>query len=363
MNTLFGRVHLDKIGINMIYDLAVVGNGIAAQTFLWNLSEKMTSNENKSQNFSVAHIYSEKCAPACSLRSLASISLNGVEESAQGLGEDLRVAYFKFIDFYQRFSPPGIHPIKQHHFFTNEKDKAKMLRRFTILSPQNHPKINGEDREGAQVDSYILETKTFLNWFQSIIKLPKKDFSSFLKNLTIDKDGNFELHLEDQSIVKAKKVVMAIGAYSKIYGHFYRSEEILFNEEKNVVKAGSFLERNIDLGDESFLFTIDMNKVMYRAFEKKLLIGSVTTVGAFEAPPMKDLQLLLEKVQTAMSFDLGRLTDFKVVTGLRHKGPRRKFIAERLSDTKEIYGINGFYKNGFTLNFLAAEKLIQVMND
>lgn len=345
----------------MIYDLAVIGNGIAAQTFLWNLSEKFTGDEKKSQNFSVAHIYSEKCAPACSLRSLASISLNGVEESAQGLGEDLRDAYFKFIDFYQKYSPPGIHPVKQQHFFTNEKDEAKMLRRFTTLSPQYHPHIIGENRSGAVVDAFILESKTFMNWFQNLIKLSKKEYSSFLKNLTIDSDGNFELHLEDQSVVKAKKVVLAVGAYAKIYGHFFRSEEIPFSEEKNQIKAGSFLERNIDLGNESFLFTIDMNKVMYRAFEKKLLIGSVTTVGAFEVPPIKDLQFLLEKVQTVINFDLGRITEFKVVTGLRHKGPRRKFIAERMSETREIYGINGFYKNGFTLNFLAAEKLIKEM--
>jgi len=345
----------------MIYDLAVVGNGIAAQTFLWSLSEKFTADEKKSQIFSIAHIYSEKNMPACTLRSMATVSLNGVSESAQGLGEDLRTAYHKFVDFNQKFSPDGITPIKQQHFYTNEKDQGKMLRRFSTLVPLTHEKIKDNYRDGAEVDSFMIQTEVFTEWLKDHTKLNKNDFPLFFKNLTMDKDGLFELHLEDQSIIKARKVVLAMGAYSKIYAHFYKCDEINFDEDQNIIKGGTYLEREVDLGAESFLFVIDMMKVMYKADEKKLLIGAVTTIGPV-APPLSDLSQLLIKIQAVVNFSVGKLSDYKIVTGLRHKGPRRKFIAEKMSETKEIYRINGFYKNGFTLNFLAAEKLLKEMN-
>lgn len=44
----------------MVYDLIVVGNGLAAQTFLFELFRHLKSDVKKSQNFSVAQIFSEE---------------------------------------------------------------------------------------------------------------------------------------------------------------------------------------------------------------------------------------------------------------------------------------------------------------
>ncbi|MBC7427004.1 MAG: hypothetical protein H7336_00240, partial [Bacteriovorax sp.] len=68
---------MDSNSQKNIYDLAVIGNGIAAQYFLWNLSGNYgnSGTESKSQNFSIAHIYSKEIAPPCSLRSSATVSL------------------------------------------------------------------------------------------------------------------------------------------------------------------------------------------------------------------------------------------------------------------------------------------------
>jgi hypothetical protein len=68
----------------VIYDLIVVGNGIAAQTFLFELFTKL--DVKKRQNFSVAQIYSEDIALSCSLRTTATVSLNGIEEGVSDLG-------------------------------------------------------------------------------------------------------------------------------------------------------------------------------------------------------------------------------------------------------------------------------------
>ena len=87
-----------------IYDLAVIGNGIAAQSFLWNLSQK----ESKSQNFSIAHIYSEKLAPACTLRSSATVSLNGIDEDVSALGNDMRESFFLFDELFKKYRTDGV---------------------------------------------------------------------------------------------------------------------------------------------------------------------------------------------------------------------------------------------------------------
>jgi hypothetical protein len=59
----------------VIYDLIVVGNGLAAQTFLFELFNQH-GEVVKSQNFSVAQVAAEGIAPACSLRTTATVSLS-----------------------------------------------------------------------------------------------------------------------------------------------------------------------------------------------------------------------------------------------------------------------------------------------
>ena len=352
MNTLFEITSSMKI-----YDLAVIGNGIAAQTFLFSLKH-LDSNANKSQNFSIAHVFTEKMAPACSLRSLASVTLNGVESDAPGLGEDLRAGYFKFEEFYKKYSPDGIFPVKQPIISSNPKDHAKMLRRFKSLEQFHHP-FYKEKVEGVIIDAFILDTEKLSLWFDNENKGLAQAYPYFLKNI-FKNEENYELHLENHQIIRAKKVIFAMGAYSKMFSHFYEKENIPMEEDQNVIRGGSFLSRTIDLGSDSFLTIVDMTKIHYIADKKRLLIGSSMHSEALLVPKIEDLKAQFEKVKEKLSLELGLFSEYKIVTGLRHKGPRRKFIARKLGDT-DLYQMNGFYKNGYTLNFLAAEEMLKLL--
>ncbi len=340
-----------------IYDLAVVGNGIAAQTFLFSLKH-LDANANKSQNFSIAHVFSENMAPACSLRSLASVTLNGVESDAPGLGEDLRAGFFKFEEFVTKFSPEGIESIKQPVTHSNSKDQAKMIRRFKTLEHFKHP-FYKEEVEGVIIVAFILDTEKLSLWFEKENRGLAESYPFFLKNL-VKNASEFELHLENHQIVRAKKILFAMGAYSKMFSHFYEKENISFEEENNVIRGGSFLSRQIDLGEKSFLTTVDMTKVHYVGDKKRLLIGSSMHTESLLVPKIEDLKAQFIKVKEKLTFELGAFTDYEIVTGLRHKGPRRKFIARKLGES-ELYQINGFYKNGYTLNFLAAEEVLKLL--
>lgn len=345
----------------MTYDLVVVGNGIAAQTFLWSFGQNLLSDAKKRQNFSIAQVYSENLAPACTVRSTATVSLNGVEENVSELGNDLRDSFFRFETLFKTQSPAGVLPVKQTVICTNDKDRAKMVRRFKTLETIQSTKFQ-QTYDGVEINSYLLQPELLGEWFKKESGLTPKIYPWFVKNFKVTDDHHYELILENQKILKAKKVVFAGGAFTKIFAHFLSTDMLPFNEEKNTIKAGSFLQKTCDLGDESFLLTIDQHQVNYKAPEKKLMIGTSMTVGFFGTPDLKVLHEVFLKCKTIVSFNLGNFDDYEIVTGLRHKGPRRKYIAEKMHPDHEVYLINGFYKNGYTLSLLAAEKICLQLN-
>jgi glycine/D-amino acid oxidase-like deaminating enzyme len=134
-------------------------------------------------------------------------------------------------------------------------------------------------------------------------------------------------------------------------------------EIKNTIKAGSYLERHIDLGPESFYLSIDGHQVLYRKNndESTLIIGSATTIGAFEASDIQALNELFLKLKALLTIDVGEFKDFQIITGLRHKGPKRMMICESLNDEKSLFRINGLYKNGYTMGFLAGKKMAELI--
>lgn len=336
-----------------IYDLAVIGNGVAAQSFLWNLSE----GESKSQNFSIAHIFSNELAPACTLRSSATVSLNGIDEDVSPLGNDMREAFFLFDELFKKHHPPGVEVVKRTVVSTNEGDTKKLLRRYKTLTTVKHPLIH-EEYQGCEYDSYLITPELFSKWLSDNIKIKKTNFPHFAKDM--EKNGEtFAIKLLNGEVVLAKKVLFATGAFSKIFERFYAPPEAESIEVKNTIKAGSFLEREVELGQKSFYLSIDGHLVLYRhnSFEKKLIIGNVTTIGAYEAPDMAGLKKLFETLKALLTFNPGEFSDFKVTTGLRHKAPKRMLIASAIDPERKLFRINGLYKNGFTMSFLAAKRM------
>jgi hypothetical protein len=340
-----------------IYDLVVIGNGIAAQSFLWNLS----NTDSKSQNFSIAHVYSNEIAPPCSFRSSATVSLNGIEEDVSPLGNDMREAFFLFEDLYKKYQPNGVEVVTRKVIATNENDTKKLTRRYKILKS-----ISSESLKitypGAEYTSYIITPEVFLDWMGKHITVKKNNYPFFVRDIS-EVDGVFNLKLQSKEVILAKKILFATGAYAKIFEKFYAPPESASIENKNMIKAGSYLERSIDLGPKSFYLSIDGHQILYRknSFEQKLIIGSVTTIGAYEAPDFCELNELFSKLKALVTFDMGNISDYKVVTGLRHKGPKRLAICEAIDLEKRLFRINGLYKNGYTLGLLAAKRMEKII--
>ncbi|MBY0415998.1 MAG: hypothetical protein K2Q18_17635, partial [Bdellovibrionales bacterium] len=341
---------MKKMSESPIYDLALIGNGIAAQSFLWNLSnKKKLFEDSKSQNFTLAHIYSEALLPSCSLKSTATVSLNGIDEDVSTLGNDMREAFFLFDNLVKSHGPKGVEEVERVVISTNENDTKKLLRRYKKLDEIKSEKIKGL-YPGVSYKSFMITPEVFSNWLSEKSFVRKTDYQFFVKNLE-KHDDLYHLILEDGTIVIAKKIIFATGAFSKIFEKFYMTTESESIELKNQIKAGSYLERNIDLKTESFYISIDGHQILYRnnAFEKKLIVGNGMTVGAFEAPDLQTLSQVFLKFKEILSVDIGEISDFKIITGLRHKGPKRLMICEKIDREGTLFRINGLYKNGYTM--------------
>lgn len=348
---------MEKKEDKIIYDLLVIGNGIAAQFFLWNLS----NNESISQNFSIAHVYSQELAPACSLRSSATVSLNGIEEDVSQLGNDMREAFFLFDNLYKNHHPEGVEEVTRTVVSTNENDTKKLTRRYKQLVEVKHERLRNI-YPGAEYNSYIISPEVFSAWINKNISITKTNYPYFVCDI-IKGDDEVEIKLQNGDVVFAKKILFAVGAFGKIFEKFYSPPESDSIEIKNMIKAGSYLERTIDLGSKSFYLSIDGNQVLYRknSFESTLIIGSITAIGAFEAPDVVSLKALIDKLSDLLTFNLGSYSDFKIVTGLRHKGPKRLIICEAIDNEKRLFRINGLYKNGYSLGLLAGKRMVELL--
>lgn len=340
----------------MVYDLIVVGNGLAAQTFLFELFKHLKSDVKKSQNFSVAQIFSEEIAPACSLRSTASVSLNGTEEGISDLGDDLRNSFFLFEDFVKDQGPEGVEAVRQMVTFSNNAEKEKLIRRYKKLNLIKNPLFNFEVL-GVELDSYLVSPTTYGNWFNGKISSEKIDQKkNFLKSMTSDPDGSLTCELMNSEKVRAKKVVLCTGAYAKIFSQFYLATEE-FHATQTV--AGAYLEKTINLSTSSFYITIDRHNLIYRSFDQTLIMGTASRDGAFNISDYAELEDIYKVFCSFVNFSLGSFSSFKTVVGLRHKAQKRRPVARALNDEKTIYMINGFYKNGYSFGHLCAEKIVR----
>lgn len=341
----------------MVYDLIVVGNGLAAQTFLFELFAKL--NDKQCQNFSVAQIFSEEIAPSCSLRTTATVSLNGIEEDVSDLGNYLRESYFAFIEFNKIHSPAGVELVSRHVTCTNEIHEKKLIRRFKKIAPIKHPFLKKES-QGVALDSYLVYPEAYADWFNQKNGTEKiTQYKNFLKATTLEKagDGSGIINCEmlGGETLKTKKIVFCTGAYAKIYAEYFAETADLATTD---VVAGSYLEKSIDLGIPSQYITIDGHTLIYRSLDHTLLIGSSSIKDAVMLGNISELKEIYQLFLDKSTIPLGEFSDFKMITGLRHKTKRRLPMASALNAEKTIYMINGFYKNGFSFSHLFSKKIV-----
>lgn len=339
------------LGIIMIYDLAVIGNGIFANVFLHEINKLV----NKSQNFRVAKLYSEELAPNCSLRTTSTVSKNGIEEGISNLGDTLLNSYNAFENFFLNNKDCGIFSSPQYILSTDDDHSVRLERRYKNLITPIENNLFKEKYLGVTLNSYIVIPELFFNYLESFSKNYIQDDILQLVESIEESAGVTTLILRDKTEVKAKKVVIATGAYSRINTHLFSKtnihEKILFTK----VVAGSYLVKQFDYPHDLY-FTINGHNLVYRHQTKEMIIGSTTVQGAIVTPDLVELKNIFDNVNSAVNLDLGSFDSYRVITGLRHKGQKRIPFFEPIVDSQNIWFFNGAYKNGWSLPFFYSKE-------
>ena len=125
---------------------------------------------------------------------------------------------------------------------------------------------------------------------------------------------------------------------------------------------GAYLTfEGLNLGERSFVISKKHANLIYRAFEKSILIGGSTIKKEYgyrnDLEEIKEQYNLFQEMLKGANFTLPNFNDAVLQFGLRHKGRKRYPFAGKLKDN--VYGVFGLYKNGFTFPFFLAGGLVK----
>ena len=331
-------------------DLIIIGNGIAAQCFLWELSKS-------DKKISVLKISDERLAPSCSLNSTATISLRGAVRGVSPLG-DLNFDSYKMAEaFIGKERPDGVVSSK-FYSLCEEEEKEEYVRRFGYLEeirdigPLSLKKIH----QGNIWDGYIIDPGKFLGFFQERTKKFHSSISAMVTATKITDEGVAVTTL-DGNVYIARKLLICSGAYTKLYEALYPAH-LAIKGSSSV--PGAYLEKSgVDLGSTSFVVSLHGENLIYYSQTKTLKIGATTQKKGLEAPEYLKLLGIWESFHSLFKEKIPKFSEFEIKVGLRHKGIKRMPFYGKLSEN--VFALMSLYKNGYTYPFLGAKEILKLM--
>lgn len=326
------------------FDLIILGNGICAQSILFEIAK---SDRFDLDTLKIAQVSNDKVFSPCTLNSTSVLSLSGTSKGMSPLGDLIVDSYHYTKSLAKDDFKKSFYSARQTYIYDESKGLDKFLRR--------HGSIHKVDLLGDEVDgiideeSFVIDNISLLNE----IKLATTDLQvTQIEDTVVDIQSSNHITLQSGKVIGAKKVISALGAYSN---HFiYTDEEHHLSSSKII--PGDYLKfNNIDLGKHSYIITKGHFNLVYRAFEKSVLIGGTTLKTEWVGIDYVELRPLYEYFKGIID-DLPNFEEGEIHNGLRHKGRRRMPFLGEVSDS--VYSFHGVYKNGFTFSFYMANKFV-----
>ena len=342
------------------YDLIIIGDGLAARCFLYELAKK-------SPSLNILQVFSEDKAPACSFKTTSHICLNGVQLGVSKLGDLLFESYKITENIFKTENPNGVYEGEQFSLCKDgEFGRSEFIRRYKKVDKfdtfTNNIDVSNLENWGLFYHKYVIDAEAFMAWlknqYESKLKIDIK--KAFVTSQILSADS-VEVVTSEQTYTTSKLLVCA-GAYSKMF-----EEELDFEPlTKSKVVPGQYITfEDVDWGSENFAISKKKYTVCYRAYNNTLMIGGTSLNADDDISDITPLEFEYEQIQKILG-DAKILPAFEkgiIRHGLRHKGWQRKpfwgLIKE--SESAKVYGMFGLYKNGFTFPFLGAKKLVEQM--
>ncbi|OUR95291.1 hypothetical protein A9Q84_15740 [Halobacteriovorax marinus] len=328
------------------FDILILGNGICGQSILF---EMINSPSFDLDTLKVGQVFCEHMAPACTLNTTSVVGLNGTSRGINDLG-DLIIDSFHFTKkLVEKLGLKSFYP-GTHYFLqsADEKNKAKFIRRHGEGSS-----LEILDREfiGVKDENFVVDSEELFCELEEVIS---SNNIVRINEAIVNVSDEREVTLLDGRVIRAKKIICCLGAYSN---HFLKN---ISNEHLDFSKMvpGDFLKfRDVNLGDKSFVVSSGQHNLVYRANSHTVLIGGTTLNNLWDSV---DYVKIIDQYNYYKNLFGDLLPDFSEAflgSGLRHKGRRRRPFCGELREG--IYSLHGVYKNGYTFSFFLANKLLQ----
>lgn len=338
----------------MIYDLVVIGSGLAAKSFLlrWAL---MVRDELTAQIPSVLVLSSAPNYPLCSLNSTATIARIGLQAGVGKLGDQLLKAYGEWEVIMSEFGSEVYTQAQHYQLLLDSKAQDSFTARYGEVTSMPAPLDHLKASVG---QSYLVRPEALLSAMDECIQkyLPFTQQDELV--LKVNPDGEV-IGLGGR--YQARQVVVAAGAAGEaLLGDSFNSE---LSVPMGKLASGSYLEWQCpnpfkSLGS-SWQLGIGKFNLIYRGLDGVLLLGGTNSgeLSCFSALDMK-AQYDLAQAQCLGQLPPFQQAQFKV--GERSKlRMRMPFWGQVGASDSRVYAIRGLYKNGYTLAFLAGLELAQ----
>lgn len=328
--------------------LAIIGGGIAGRSLLYALAKR------KKIYSEITLFDSDSFAHTCSLRSTAIVAPRGLSLGHSELGDSLVEAFEIFSTHVQNDLPAGVFPIIQYTGAITKLEEFKkryphgaVVKKFPNFSLRS-------DVYMATEKAYLIDPEIYLKWLlDQSSSLPLTIRNDFVTN-AFEVGTAIEIETQNGHKQAFDSVVFAGGSSNRFWNK-------LSNDELFKIKSvqGSYLEfKKNNLGNQSFSLTLEGDNFVYHAHSQKLLMGSTTISTHGELPALNSLREIYERLQCQLELELPEFTFAEIKTGIREKGTKR---SPYIKNKGRCWWIGGYYKNGYSLGYDWANKLIQQM--
>ena len=326
---------------NEEFDILVLGNGICAQSILFEMIKDKKFDLDKLR---VGQISSNKSFVPCSENTTSVVSLSGTTRDVSDLGDLIIDAYDYTVDYIKKNALKSFH--KGEHYFIPSPDKSKIgnfVRRFG--EPEDirflDMTFSGKKSYNFLVDPNVLkhELETYIN-AHNILKI---------SSLIVHVKDNIVTCL-DGSKFKAKVIISCLGAYTKeLFSH------VEVDKTKKV--PGDFLIfKNCNISDHNLVLSCGHHNLVYRHFSSTVLIGGTSLNNNWDSIDYIDIKSQYDFYKGILKERLPHFIEGEICSGMRHKGIRRRPFAGELSSN--TYSLHGVYKNGYTFSFYLGKKIL-----
>lgn len=319
--------------------IAIIGGGIAARSLLYVMAKKKLPQK-------VLVFYSDNFAFPCSLHSTAIVAPRGVSTGLSPLGDTLYEGFLRFSQHVEIDKPKGVLRIPQ---YTGALTK---LENFKRRYPGGEMRKSlgafrfSEEIYFSEEEAFLIRPAEYMNWLlnEASKTLDIEIVPEFVTEVAGDK-----IRTINGKEFSADRIIFTSGINNDLWKEFFPGVK----NSKSV--QGSYLEfQNANLGADSFSLTLEGDNLVYDALKKSLLIGSTTKESALELAPEKELLRIYQNISSRTGVMLPDFQSGTIRVGLREKASKREAYILH-ADRYSMMG--GFYKNGYRLSLLMAERL------